>query len=95
LKVIVSFANANSERVWQRQRVTKFSLEIQRAAYKRMLILDAADFLIDLRRPPGNRLEALQGDRAGQHSIRINDQWRLCFNWTSNGPENVEIADYH
>jgi proteic killer suppression protein len=60
-----------------------------------LLILDAADYLTDLRRPPGNRLEALQGNRDGQHSIRINDQWRICFRWTPAGAEDVEIVDYH
>lgn len=58
-------------------------------------MLQAAVQLDDLRVPPGNRLEALTGDRAGQHSIRINDQWRLCFKWTDRGPEDVEIVDYH
>jgi len=58
-------------------------------------MLDAAVDLSDLRSPPGNRLEQLSGDRAGQHSIRINDQWRICFVWGTNGPENVEIVDYH
>ena len=58
-------------------------------------MLDAATELRDLRSPPGNRLEALSGNRAGQHSIRVNDQWRLCFTWTDNGPVNVEIVDYH
>lgn len=58
-------------------------------------MLDAAHELKDLRAPPGNRLEALSGDRAGWHSIRINDQWRVCFVWTPLGPENVEIVDYH
>jgi len=58
-------------------------------------MLDAAEELKDLRSPPGNRLEALTGDRAGQHSIRINDQWRVCFVWTATGPEGVEIVDYH
>jgi toxin HigB-1 len=58
-------------------------------------MLDAAETLSDLRVAPGNRLEMLRGDRAGQHSIRINDQWRICFIWTPAGPENVEITDYH
>ena len=58
-------------------------------------MLDAAETLADLRVPPGNRLEKLAGDRAGQHSIRINQQWRICFRWTDAGPEDVEIADYH
>ena len=58
-------------------------------------MLDAAVTLMDLRVPPGNRLEQLRGDRAGQHSIRVNDQWRICFVWTRNGPDLVEITDYH
>jgi toxin HigB-1 len=58
-------------------------------------MLDAAETLADLRVPPGNRLEKLAGDRAGQHSIRINQQWRICFRWTDAGPEDVEITDYH
>jgi len=62
---------------------------------RKLDMLDAAAQLIDLRSPPGNRLEALKGDRAGQHSIRINDQWRLCFRWSDQGPEDVQIVDYH
>lgn len=64
-------------------------------ALKKLAMLDAAADLDDLRSPPGNRLEALRGDRKGQHSIRINDQWRICFRWTDAGPESVEIVDYH
>jgi len=64
-------------------------------ANRKLLMLDAAETLSDLRVPPGNRLEMLRGDRAGQHSIRINDQWRICLIWTPAGPENVEITDYH
>ena len=64
-------------------------------AQRRLVLLDAAEVLQDLRIPPGNRLEALKGDRAGQHSIRVNDQWRICFVWTPNGPEKVELVDYH
>jgi proteic killer suppression protein len=60
-----------------------------------LLILDAADVLDDLKVPPGNRLEKLRGDRPGQHSVRVNQQWRICFRWTSAGPEAVEIVDYH
>jgi proteic killer suppression protein len=66
-----------------------------RQAEKRLEILDAAESLADLTALPSNRLEALGGDRAGQHSIRINMQWRLCFEWSADGPENVEIVDYH
>jgi toxin HigB-1 len=64
-------------------------------ANRKLLIIDAAEALNDLRVPPGNRLEQLHGDRAGQHSIRINDQWRICFNWTASGAADVEITDYH
>jgi toxin HigB-1 len=67
----------------------------ERIALRKLDALDAAVALDDLRSPPGNRLEALKGDRAGQHSIRINDQWRLCFVWHESGPYDVEIVDYH
>lgn len=72
-----------------------FPADIFRVAVRKVAMLQAAVQLDDLRVPPGNRLEALTGDRAGQHSIRINDQWRLCFKWTDSGPEDVEIVDYH
>lgn len=72
-----------------------FPNDIFRAAVRKMAMLEAAVNLVDLRSPPGNRLEALSDDREGQHSIRINDQWRICFVWTDNGPEDVEIVDYH
>ncbi len=68
---------------------------VSRQAEKRLEILDAAESLADLAALPSNRLEALSGDRAGQHSIRINRQWRICFEWPADGPENVEITDYH
>ena len=68
---------------------------IAKVAVRKLDMLDAAQALADLRAPPGNRLEALHGDRAGQHSIRINDQFRICFRWTDGGPEDVEIVDYH
>lgn len=90
-----SFAGREAERVWQRRRVRKLDQGVQRAALRKLLILDAAETLDDLRVPPGNRLEKLKGDRAGSHSIRINQQWRICFRWTSAGPEDVEIVDYH
>jgi toxin HigB-1 len=93
--VIQSFADADAERVWRREHVRRFGADLQRIANRKLLMLDAAETLRDLRVPPGNRLEILRGDRAGQHSIRINDQWRICFIWTPAGPENVEITDYH
>ena len=90
-----SFADKEAERVWQRRRVRKLDQGFQRAALRKLLILDAAETLDDLRVPPGNRLEKLKGDRAGFHSVRINQQWRICFKWTAAGPEAVEIVDYH
>jgi proteic killer suppression protein len=69
--------------------------QIQRAALRKLRQVGSAVTLDDLRLPPGNRLERLKGDRSGQHSIRINDQWRICFTWTDAGPEEVEIVDYH
>jgi proteic killer suppression protein len=68
---------------------------VEDRAQRKLAMLDAASDLRDLRVPPGNRLERLEGDRREQHSIRINDQWRICFRWTPQGPEDVEIADYH
>jgi proteic killer suppression protein len=90
-----SFRDRDTERVWQRLAVRKLGPDVQRAALRKLVILDAAESLQDLRVPPGNRLEKLKGDRGGQHSIRINDQWRICFLWTTGGPEDVEITDYH
>lgn len=72
-----------------------FPADFLRSAERRLRAVDAAVLIEDLRSPPGNKLEALKGDRKGQHSIRINDQWRICFRWTSAGPEDVEIVDYH
>lgn len=72
-----------------------FPADLFRVALRKVAMLQAALILEDLRAPPANRLEALKGDRAGQHSIRINDQWRICFVWTESGPEDVEIVDYH
>lgn len=93
--MIRSFANADTERVWRRQRVRRFGPDLQRMANRKLLIIDAAETLNDLRVPPGNRLEQLRGDRAGQYSIRINDQWRICFSWTAAGAADVEFVDYH
>ena len=75
-------------------RVARFA-NIQTIAMRKLAMLNQAGRLDDLRVPPGNRLEALKGDRAGQHSIRVNDQFRVCFRWTETGPEDVEIVDYH
>lgn len=72
-----------------------FPADIFKVALRKVAMIEAAHALDDLRAPPGNRLEALKGDRDGQHSIRINGQWRICFKWGESGPENVEIVDYH
>ncbi len=93
--VLRSLRGRDTERVWQRQRVPKLDVNIQRMALRKLLILDAADSLGDLRIPPGNRLEKLKGDRVGSYSIRVNQQWRICFRWTAAGPEDVDIVDYH
>lgn len=93
--MIRSFGARETERLWQREHVRSLDSRIVRPALRKLAILDAAVTLDDLRVPPGNRLEALKGDREGQYSIRINDQWRVCFTWTDTGPEGVEIVDYH
>jgi toxin HigB-1 len=93
--VIRSFGDRETERLWHRERVRSLDSRVHRPALRKLTILDAAVTLDDLRIPPGNRLEALKGDRRVQHSIRINDQWRICFTWTDGGPEDVEIVDHH
>lgn len=93
--MIRSFGNRDTERLWRRERVRSFDPRVLRTALRKLLLIDAAVTLGDLSVPPGNRLEALSGDRKGQHSIRINDQWRICFVWAETGPEDVEIVDYH
>lgn len=93
--MIRSFKDSDTERVWHREHVPALGPELQRAAQKKLRLLNAASQLSSLRVPPGNRLEKLHGDRAGQHSIRINDQYRICFIWADNGADNVEITDYH
>jgi toxin HigB-1 len=94
-RVLRSFRDKDAERIWQRGRSKRLDPATQRAALRKLLILDAADQLRDLRVPPGNRLEKLRGDRANTYSIRINDQWRICFRWTPAGPEDIEVVDYH
>lgn len=93
--VLQSFGDGDTERVWRREAVKKFHRDLQRVALRKLVVLDAAENLADLRVPPGNRLEKLSGNRSGQHSIRVNDQWRICFRWTKAGPEAVTITDYH
>jgi proteic killer suppression protein len=93
--VIRSFRDRDTERLFRRERSRALPPELQRVALRKLVQLDAAALLADLRVPPANRLELLRGGRAGQHSIRINDQWRICFVWKENGAHDVEIADYH
>lgn len=92
--MIRSFADRETERLWKRQRVRRFEV-IETSARKTLRRLNAAVQLEDLRSPPGNRPESLQGSRAGQYSIRINDQWRVCFRWQDGHAYDVEIVDYH
>jgi proteic killer suppression protein len=92
--MILSFGNKETEQLWVDERSRHYG-NIARVALRKLLQLHAADNLRDLAVPPGNRLEALSGKRKGQHSIRINEQWRICFIWTQNGPEKVIICDYH
>ena len=93
--MIQSFANSETELIWSGRRSRKLPPDIQNVALRKLRLLNQARLLLDLRVPPGNRLEALKADRQGQHSIRINDQWRICFRWTEAGAEDVEIVDYH
>ena len=93
--MIRSFADKETKRVFQRLASKRLSIELQRIAYRKLTLIDAAESISDLRIPPGNRLEKLKGDRDGQYSIRINNQWRICFDWKDNDAYNVEIADYH
>jgi len=93
--MIKSFRDKETEKILNRQFSGKLSQNIQHVARKKLIILDAATVLNDLRVPPGNRLEALKGDRKGQHCIRINDQWRICFKWKAGDMYDVEITDYH
>ena len=93
--MIRSFRDKDTERLFLRERVKRFAPALQRVALRKLALLDAAPSLQDLRVPPGNRLEKLAGNRAGQYSIRINDQWRLCFRWSEGEVHDVEITDYH
>lgn len=93
--MIRGFANRDTELVWQGVRSRRLPSDVQAAGLRKLRLINNVKAVTDLRAPPGNRLEALVGNRAGQWSIRINDQWRICFIWRDGGAENVEIVDYH
>lgn len=93
--MIRSFADPETELIWSGRRSRRLPPDIQSVALRKLRLLKQARVLNDLRVPPGNRLEALKGNRVGQHSIRINDQWRICFVWIEGGPSDVAIIDYH
>jgi toxin HigB-1 len=96
LFMIRSFKGKFAESILQGRRCPKgFPADLAKVARRKLIMVDAATFLEALSSPPGNRLEALKGDLAGHHSIRVNDQWRIVFRWTDAGPEDVEIIDYH
>lgn len=94
-QVIVGFACKEAARIWREEHSRRLPTEIQQKALDKLQLLHAATRLEDLQVPPGNRLEALKGDRKGQHSIRINGQWRICFRWQEGNAHGVEIVDYH
>lgn len=93
--MIISFRDRDTELLWETGKSRRFPASLRLSAGKKLAILDAATELKELLAPPGNRLEKLKGDRSGQHSIRINDQYRICFVWKDSNAWEVEIADYH
>lgn len=93
--MIKSFADKETEKLFNREFSKKLPPEIQRPARRKLEMLNAAETLLDLRTPPSNHLEKLSGNRKGQHSLRINNQWRICFVWKETDAHNVEIVDYH
>ena len=93
--MIKTFRDAESGRLWKEERTRRLPASLRRAAFKKLQMLNAATVLSDLMLPPGNRLERLRGDREGQHSIRINDRYRVCFVWSGGNAYDVEITDYH
>jgi proteic killer suppression protein len=93
--VIQSFADSDTALIWSGRRSRRLPADIQVGALRKLRLFNQARVLRDLSAPPGNRLEALKGQRAGQYSIRVNDQWRICFVWREGGPADVEIVDYH
>lgn len=93
--MIRSFADSDTERIFRGFRPRKIPIQIRERGSRKLILLNAVEDLRELRTPPGNQLEKLKGDRAGQHSIRINDQWRICFIWREGNAYEVEITDYH
>lgn len=93
--MIKSFADPETERLFSREPVRRLPADLHRVMLRKLVILDAAERLDELRIPPGNRLEKLKGKRLGQYSIRVNDQWRICFQWRDGDAYEVEIVDYH
>ena len=93
--MIRSFRDRDTERLFHRELVGKWGTDVLKAGLRKLRILDAATILEDLRSPPGNRLEKLRGDRSGQWSIRVNDQWRICFRWHNGDATDVAMVDYH
>ena len=93
--MILSFADKETERIWNGEVSRRLPTEIQSIARRKLRMINNARRLDDIRIPPANRLEALKGDMKGQHSIRVNDQWRICFRWSNAGVTDVQIVDYH
>ena len=93
--MILSFADKETERIWNGEVSRRLPIEIQSIARRKLRMINNARRLDDIRVPPANRLEALKGDMKGQHSIRVNDQWRICFRWSNAGVNDVQIVDYH
>jgi proteic killer suppression protein len=93
--MIKSFRDTETEKIWNQEKSRKLPENIQQTALRKLFILNRAKDIDDLKIPPGNRLEQLKGDRKGQYSIRINEQWRICFSWSDSNAFDVEIVDYH
>ena len=93
-RVIRSFRGKDAEAIWNRRYVRRYSPESAKLTHVKLVLINAAESINDLRVPPGNRLEKLTGDRAGQYSVRVNDQWRVCFTWSAGSASSVELVDY-
>lgn len=93
--MIQSFADSATEKIWKREYVRGVGPDVHRQTHRKLIQLNTATRINDLRVPPGNRLEKLKGERSGQYSIRVNDQFRICFSWTTAGPAEIELVDYH